>query len=315
MDLRIEGCLLVCCLALSVGCSDSTSPSADSGADTGAGDSAPADTGAGDSAPADSAAGGCPASLPTGGQACAPEGLACEYGDDPRAECHDIADCISGVFVVDSPTCPPLPSVTCPATREDAQGAACDPDGAICSYDGLACRCTSCPRGSPVCMDGPTLWDCDAPHSDPACPEAMPNQGVACSPEGQVCAYGCEANTQRACLAGVWVAQTPPGGCPMSSRRVKRDIHYLAPNEVAALAQVVDGTRLATYHYTDPSLAERQRLGFIIEDQPASYSVDPERSQVDLYGYTSMLVAAVQAQNRRIEALERQLTELRAGAR
>lgn len=325
MALRIDHGLLSCLMlgAVSLGttaCSDSSTPATDSGVsdsgDTGVSDSRPADSSPSDSAAADSAPddGGaaCPATVPTGGVSCAPEGLACEYGDDPRPECHMIADCVAGVFVIDASMCTPLPDVTCPATREDAAGAACDPEGAICAYDGLACRCTRCPRGSPVCMGGPTMWDCDAPNPDPSCPEARPSQGAVCSPEGQECTYGCETDMQRVCTSGFWVAQTAPGGCPRSSRRVKRDIRYLPPAEVDALAHVVDGTRLATYHYTDPALAERERLGFIIEDQPASYSVDPERSQVDLYGYTSMLVAAVQAQNRRIEALERELMELQS---
>jgi hypothetical protein len=139
----------------------------------------------------------------------------------------------------------------------------------------------------------------------------MPYRGTPCTMEGLGCSYGCEDDTMRTCTDGVWVASTPPGGCPMSTRRAKRDIRYLEATEVRALADAVDGTRLATYEYVDPALAGRTRLGFVIEDQPASFAVDPERSQVDLYGYTSMLVAAVQAQNERIEALERELAELR----
>ena len=72
-------------------------------------------------------------------------------------------------------------------------------------------------------------------------------------------------------------------------------------------------TRLAPYEYTVPSMAGRRRLGFILEDQPGSYAVDPEQSQVDLYGYTSMLVATGAGAgprdpraHRRIESLERQ---------
>jgi hypothetical protein len=96
----------------------------------------------------------------------------------------------------------------------------------------------------------------------------------------------------------------------MSTRRAKRDIEYLDVDEVDAIAGEVFETRLATYEYTDPALAGRRHLGFIIEDQPDANSVDPERSQVDLYGYTSTLVAAVQAQQRRIDALEREVREL-----
>ncbi|MFT5354853.1 MAG: hypothetical protein ACI9KE_002066 [Polyangiales bacterium] len=97
----------------------------------------------------------------------------------------------------------------------------------------------------------------------------------------------------------------------MSTRRAKRDIEYLGEAEIETLAAAAMSTRLTTYEYIDPALDGRRRLGFIIEDQPASYAVDPERSQVDLYGYTSMLVAAMQSQERRIEALEGELRALR----
>ena len=96
----------------------------------------------------------------------------------------------------------------------------------------------------------------------------------------------------------------------MSTRRVKQDIQYLGREEVDAIAGEVLSTRLATYEYTDPALAGGRQLGFIIEDQSVSYSTNPERSQVDLYGYTSMLLAALQAQQRRIEALETQVRAL-----
>lgn len=69
--------------------------------------------------------------------------------------------------------------------------------------------------------------------------------------------------------------------------------------------------RLATYEYTDPALRGRRHLGFIIEDQPTSEAVDPEKNQVDLYGYTSLLVSAVQKQSREIEALRKEVNELK----
>jgi hypothetical protein len=69
--------------------------------------------------------------------------------------------------------------------------------------------------------------------------------------------------------------------------------------------------RLATYEYADPALEGRRHLGFIIEDQGANYSTDPERNQVDLYGYLSMLAGAVQSQQRRLVVLERELHSCR----
>jgi hypothetical protein len=68
--------------------------------------------------------------------------------------------------------------------------------------------------------------------------------------------------------------------------------------------------RLANYSYKgDPSA--RERLGFIIEDDPASPAVDEGKTQVDLYGYTSMLVAAMKIQSRKLEQQSAELTSLR----
>jgi hypothetical protein len=186
-------------------------------------------------------------------------------------------------------------------------------EGARCAFDGLVCTCTTCPDPYPVCrVVDPPVWACEAPNPDPACPAAQPLVGTGCRVEGQTCDYGCEPGMRRVCREGGWVRDSSPTSCPISTRRAKRDIDYLAPDEVDALAREVLSTRLATYEYTDPALAGRRHLGFILEDRAASdYSVDPERSQVDLYGYASLLLAALQAQERRVEALERELRELR----
>ena len=56
------------------------------------------------------------------------------------------------------------------------------------------------------------------------------------------------------------------------------------------------------YRYKDGP--ERQHLGFIIEDVEPSPSVDSQHDQVDLYGYTSMAIAALQEQHHEIESLK-----------
>lgn len=151
------------------------------------------------------------------------------------------------------------------------------------------------------------IWACDAPNADESCPAAIPNAGTVCSNEALRCSYGCERNRDRICQAGLWVETSSEGGCPISTRRAKHDITYLSPSEIDALAHEATQMPLATYEYNDPALAGRRRLGFIIEDAPMSYAVDPERNQVDLYGYTSVLLATVQSQARRIDALEAQV--------
>jgi len=99
-------------------------------------------------------------------------------------------------------------------------------------------------------------------------------------------------------------------GCPRSRRETKRDIRYLGSADVSRAHDLLMSVPLAAYRYRsgDP----RERLGFIIEDVEPSVAVDDARDQVDLYGYASLAVAALQEQNRRIEALEREIAALRA---
>ena len=72
--------------------------------------------------------------------------------------------------------------------------------------------------------------------------------------------------------------------------------------------------RLATYNYKgqfgDPDV---KHLGFIIEDNPQSFAVDRGNDRVDLYGYLSMVVAAMQVQEKEIAELRRQLDDARLG--
>jgi hypothetical protein len=83
--------------------------------------------------------------------------------------------------------------------------------------------------------------------------------------------------------------------------------------ERSKLAEDVQSIPLVRYRYKDGP--EREHLGFIIEDVEPSPGVDSQRDQVDLYGYTSMAVAAIQEQHREIEALKREIKELRSELR
>lgn len=101
-----------------------------------------------------------------------------------------------------------------------------------------------------------------------------------------------------------------PGGCPISRRRFKEDVAYLTPEELLRKHEEVRQLRLATYRYRGADPSSPRRLGFMIDDHPQSAAVDPERDMVDLYGYTSMVVAALQVQAQKIEALEREVARL-----
>jgi hypothetical protein len=258
---------------------------------------------------------GCPADPPGAGASCTRDGLECEYGTDPRHQCREVATCSSGKWEVMAPKCAQIPPTTCPASRAAASGKECSPEAAICVYeDALKCSCTTCPNPYPICQTLPKpIWSCEAPNEDAACPPARPNFGTTCSQEQKECSYGCEPDNNLICTGGVW--QRNPDlkfACAASTRRVKKAVRYVTSSERASLAHEVDAIKLATYEYTDPGLAGGRHLGFIIEDRATTYAADAERNQVDLYAYTSTLVAAVQEQAKRIDALERELRTVRA---
>jgi hypothetical protein len=68
---------------------------------------------------------------------------------------------------------------------------------------------------------------------------------------------------------------------------------------------------LASYQYNVPWASADTHLGFIIDDVEPSPSVARNGETVDLYGYTTMAVAAVQEQAREIDQLEREVASLR----
>lgn len=156
---------------------------------------------------------------------------------------------------------------------------------------------------------------------DPVCSSYRPPVGVRacvasevagemCAPENATCDPRDECNRLLACA--VTDPTRGPGGCPISRASAKRAIHYLDPAEIEHLYAELRALRLAAYRYRDAGPGPADRLGFIIDDGPPTACVNGGGDTVDLYGYTSLAVAAVQAQARRIEVLERELTELRA---
>lgn len=153
---------------------------------------------------------------------------------------------------------------------------------------------------------------------DPVCSGHTPRADVAlCSTEqvGEVCRIeGARCDPEDDCNSLVVCASSDPreapGGCPISRLSYKQDVHYLAPEELARYQAELLELELATWRYKhDPA---KLRLGFILDDHETSVAADPARDQVDLYGYTSLAVAALQAQARQIAALERELATLRA---
>jgi hypothetical protein len=144
------------------------------------------------------------------------------------------------------------------------------------------------------------------PSGVPRCTNESP--GLACPVEGFQCDPGDDCNRLLVC------ARRDPklAGCPISSRRFKRDVEYLTDADREECARQVGTIRLARYRYKG---SDEVRLGFVLEDDPPAVSVDRELDRVDLYGYSSLAVAALQVQERRIAALEREVRELRSSTR
>lgn len=163
---------------------------------------------------------------------------------------------------------------------------------------------------------------------DPACGGYTPTPGAtlcsdeqagaACSEDGVRCELpGDDCNTDLLCTD-----TDPATNCPISRARFKHEIQYLDDAARAAAAGALLDVRLATYRYRGARDDGREHLGFVIDDLPAnSPAVAADGQHVDLYGYTSMTVAALQAQagemqrlQAEVAALRREIAELRRAA-
>jgi hypothetical protein len=159
---------------------------------------------------------------------------------------------------------------------------------------------TTC--GAPACAA-----DAGVPDSGlPACPAQY--EGTACADAGAQCDPGARCQVYLRCSATDPKQQ--PGGCPISRMRYKKDIRYLSGGELRAVSDELMALPLARYRYRSDDA--RERLGFMIDGHESLACVDAEHDQVDLYGYTSMAVAALKVQAEEIAELRRQVTALRA---
>ena len=164
---------------------------------------------------------------------------------------------------------------------------------------------TTC--GDPVCMEPPDGG-------------AMPPVGVPlCTTEkvGDMCAQADATCWPQNSTCGerlICAASDPkdnPGGCPISRVSHKKDIGYLSEREVEALADDARTMRLSSWRYKGEDATARPHVGFLIDDMPESAAVAASGERVDLYGYTSMAIAATQVQDKRLDVLERELAALR----
>jgi hypothetical protein len=167
---------------------------------------------------------------------------------------------------------------------------------------------TTC--GYPVCPEVP-----DASATDSG---ACPTVGSSCATKGEMCGTPDDANCGSVLVCDDHDPKGAGGdACPVSSRTFKDGVQYVGDAELQALHDEALRMKLATYNYkskvADPG---PKHLGFIIEDNPRSLSVDAMHNRVDLYGYVSMVVASMQVQEKEIAALRSELdaTKRRAAA-
>ncbi len=133
--------------------------------------------------------------------------------------------------------------------------------------------------------------------------------GDPCTCIGATCDPGNDCNNLLECATS---DPTHGGMCPISRRAYKKNVQYLSPADLDRLRADLLKFRLASYQYDLPGADPATHLGFIIDDVGTSPSIAPNGNTVDLYGYASMAVAALQAQQREIDELEREVVALRA---
>ncbi len=163
---------------------------------------------------------------------------------------------------------------------------------------------TTC--GSPACGGYQGPFD-----GVPECTSEV--EGDVCATADARCDLVNDCDVLLACVSEDPTQQ--PGGCPISRRKFKRDIHYLDPAERDEAAKQALSMGLSTWSYNWDAPDARRHLGFIIDDQEGSRAVTADGDHVDLYGYTSLTLAAVQADHARLEAQQAEIDALKAELR
>lgn len=215
------------------------------------------------------------------------DGNPCTHDACVDGTCEHACLCVSPVAGV--LTCCPGPATECPPpTTTTTLPSPCDP--ASCRYY-LTC-------GYPVCSTEPA--------SIPGVPPCTTQKdGEPCTTRFDTCDPGVGCGVRLLCTD-----HDPAVICPISRRAAKEDVSYLNDTDLDRLLGDIRRLRLATYRYKGEQVAGGAHLGFIIDDVGTSPAIAPDGGHVDLYGYTSMAVAAIQAQQKRIDALEHQVRTL-----
>ena len=155
--------------------------------------------------------------------------------------------------------------------------------------------------GDPVCSGYSGPWP-----DVPSC--GAIEEGQPCDAEGALCDFKSECNARLICAASDPKLQ--PGGCPISRVRFKESIDYVDAGELGGYYRELLDLRLATYRYRGRGDG-KTHLGVILEDREDGVWADPANDRIDLYGYSSLAIAGVQAQAGELAALRGELAALR----
>jgi hypothetical protein len=177
---------------------------------------------------------------------------------------------------------------------------------AECSTDGGGTGpCPGTPQWYRTC--GYPLCTADAGTADAGSPcDSGQQVGKQCDTLGQQCDPGIGCGIVLVCAT----SDPTKGGCPISRRSAKNDIRYLTAPELEEAANKALAVPLAHFRYKDEAISRGPHLGFIIEDVGSIEGVDAPSGTVDLYGYTSLVLAAVQLQAHEIERLQARVRQL-----
>lgn len=133
--------------------------------------------------------------------------------------------------------------------------------------------------------------------------------------EGEACGSHVCTSNQTCCspmpLPDYTCVEGANSPCPISQRKMKKDILYLTDGEKQQLSSELMSFPLATYRYKVEGPEQKPHLGFIIDDVAPSPAVLQSGERVDLYGYSTMTVAALQVQAKEIAELKKQMEDLK----
>lgn len=153
--------------------------------------------------------------------------------------------------------------------------------------------------GDPICRAD------DKPFDDPNIANCTTQKlGGACNTDGELCDGVASCGAKYVCAASDPTQR--PGGCPISRARFKEQVEYLTAEQRRDYRDRLLRVPLASYRYKHAPEAGPQ-LGFMIDDVEPSAAVSGDH--VNMYGYLSMAVAAIQEQQQEIARLKRELAE------